>query len=117
MSVHRRGHYTDDTQMSLALAEALYSGSPFTRDTVAQAFYTAYHRDKRPGYSSRTKAALEQSTVADFIKHSPRSVTVGAAMRAVPLGVVPDVETVVKYACLNAELTPGDRRPSPQRPP
>ena len=104
-SAHRAGHYTDDTQMSLAIVQALLSGKAFTTDTLAQCFHDAYHDDTRPGYSERMQAALAQPTVAGCIAHFQTSVTAGAAMRAVPLGVLPDIATVWQYACINAETT------------
>ena len=104
-SKHRPGCYTDDTQMSLAVAKTLYA-ERFTKDTLAHAFHKAYRCDKRPGYSSRTLQALEQPTVAEFIRWADRSGTIGTAMRAVPLGVLPDVETVVAYACINGDTPP-----------
>src|SRR6266851_6436223 len=80
---HRSGHYTGDTQMSLAVAEALLSGKQFTTDTLATSLRDAYHRDKKGrDYSDRTRSALEQPTVAGVQARGP-SVTNGAALRAV----------------------------------
>jgi len=102
---HRSGHYTGDTQMSLAVAEALLSGKQFTTDTLATSLRDAYHRDKKGrDYSDRTRSALEQPTVAGVQARGP-SVTNGAALRAVPLGVLKDVHTVREYAVINAETT------------
>ena len=45
------GHYTDDTQMSLALAELLIENPQWTRFKVAAKFLDAFKRDPRPGYA------------------------------------------------------------------
>src|SRR4051794_11554862 len=47
------GCYTDDTQMSLAIAEALVSGEPWAPWNLARRFVEVFHRDPREGYSSR----------------------------------------------------------------
>ena len=50
------GSYTDDTQMSLAIAELLVGDAPFTRESVAAAFVQVFHRDPREGYAARFRA-------------------------------------------------------------
>lgn len=100
------GNYTDDTQMSLAVAELLCSGEPFTIETLAKYFTIAYHRDKRPGYSYRTGSALERSSGEEFLENiNANSETNGAAMRAVPIGAVEDIADVLKYSIANAKAT------------
>src|SRR5438270_1162727 len=47
----RPGMYTDDTQMSLAVAEALVSGERWTPENLAGRFVRAFHRDPREGYA------------------------------------------------------------------
>jgi ADP-ribosyl-[dinitrogen reductase] hydrolase len=91
------GRYTDDTQMSLAVAEALLSGEPWTRDNLARRFVEGFHRDPREGYASRFHAFLAR------VQHdSDRS---GAAMRAPPLGVLSSARQVVVHCRLQAALT------------
>jgi ADP-ribosyl-[dinitrogen reductase] hydrolase len=51
----RPGAYTDDTQMSLAIAETLTCGADRTPPVLAQAFVTAFHRDPRDGYAQGTQ--------------------------------------------------------------
>ena len=46
------GCYTDDTQMSLALAEAIVSGEPWTPKVLADRFVKAFQRDPREGYAA-----------------------------------------------------------------
>jgi len=45
------GQYTDDTQMSIAVAEAIISGEPWTSKLLADAFVLAFRRDPRDGYA------------------------------------------------------------------
>src|SRR3989304_1347902 len=55
------GIYTDDTQMSLGVAEQMLSGLPGTQVRFATHFVNAYKRDPRKGYSRRITNALEES--------------------------------------------------------
>src|SRR5262249_54941766 len=57
------GMYTDDTQMSLAVAEAVVSGERWTPENIAARFVTAFQRDPRDGYARGFQAFLE--TVRD----------------------------------------------------
>jgi hypothetical protein len=43
------GQYTDDTQMSIAVAEAIVSGEPWTPKLLADALVRAFRRDPRDG--------------------------------------------------------------------
>src|SRR5258708_4705813 len=85
------GSYTDDTQMSLAVAEALISGESWTAEHLAERFVQAFRRDPRPGYSSRMYPILHEVTSGkEFLKLiQPQNDRSGAAMRAAPLGVLP----------------------------
>lgn len=104
---HPPGRYTDDTQMSLAVAELLVDGTPFTRESLADRFVGAFHRDPREGYARGFHAFLEQTrTGADLLANlRPHSEKSGAAMRAAPLGVLRDAATVKEKATLQARLT------------
>ena len=63
------GCYTDDTQMSIAVAELLVSDTHFSRENLAELFVSCFQRDPRAGYARgedyhRTmKAALPPSKV------------------------------------------------------
>src|SRR6266568_2298615 len=46
------GCYTDDTQMSLAIAEVMVEKRPWTPPILADAFVTAFKRDPHEGYAS-----------------------------------------------------------------
>jgi ADP-ribosyl-[dinitrogen reductase] hydrolase len=101
------GAYTDDTQLSLAIAEAIVDGAPWTRQEIADRFVTVFRRDPRVGYSQRFYDLLV--TLRDgmdlLARIDPRSDRSGAAMRAVPIGVFPSVDEVVARATLQATIT------------
>lgn len=101
------GCYTDDTQMSVAVAEAIVSDDPWTRETLAQRFVTAFRRDPREGYSGLFYAFLQEvQDGTDFLaRMRPDSDKSGAAMRAGPIGVFRPVAEVIRRATLQASLT------------
>ncbi|MDJ0705375.1 MAG: ADP-ribosylglycohydrolase family protein [Leptolyngbyaceae cyanobacterium MO_188.B28] len=103
----RPGCYTDDTQMSIAIAEAIVSGEPWTRENLAQRFVSAFKRDPRKGYASRFYDFLQATNDGEefLAKIRPQSDRSGAAMRAVPLGVFPTIEMVIERCTLQAALT------------
>lgn len=108
----RPGMYTDDTQMSVAVSEVLLSSRlepgdfPTKRDFLA-AFFRCFKRDERDGYSRNFQAILEKSKSVEELEVNidPTSDKNGAAMRAVPLGVVPDVQSLIVLAGLQASVT------------
>lgn len=102
------GRYTDDTQMSLAVCEHLLAGRPNTQAAWAESFMAAYRRDPRKGYSRRTAAALSSPDAVSMLA------AVGAAgdrrgngsvMRAAPLGMLPDPETVLSHCLVQSTAT------------
>ncbi|MGD1904890.1 MAG: ADP-ribosylglycohydrolase family protein [Leptolyngbyaceae cyanobacterium] len=101
------GCYTDDTQMSLAIAEAIASGEPWTRENLAQRFVTAFKQDPREGYANRFYGFLQEiNDGTEFLaKIRPHSDKSGAAMRAVPIGIFPNIETVIERCQLQAAIT------------
>jgi ADP-ribosyl-[dinitrogen reductase] hydrolase len=103
----RPGRYTDDTQMTLAISEALISGEPWTPATLADRFVATFHRDEREGYARRFYEFL--CTVhdgAEFLRRmQPASDRSGAAMRAGPIGLLDTVEEVMHYTAVQAALT------------
>src|SRR4051812_27494037 len=57
----RPGMYTDDTQMSLAIAEALVSGKRWTPQNLAERFVAVFRRDPREGYAGGFHAFLQET--------------------------------------------------------
>lgn len=103
----RPGCYTDDTQMSIAVAEALLSRERWTPQLLAAHFVSAFKRDPRLGYAGRFYDLLQSvrdgdQLLARIVGDSERS---GAAMRAAPLGVLPDPMQVTQHCRVQAAVT------------
>jgi ADP-ribosylglycohydrolase len=101
------GCYTDDTQMSLAIAEALVSGEAWTPANLARRFVEVFRRDPRQGYAGRFYAFLQEVGSGDefLAKIRPESDKSGAAMRAAPLGVLTTIGQVAERCRVQAALT------------
>ncbi|MCX6368630.1 MAG: ADP-ribosylglycohydrolase family protein [Armatimonadetes bacterium] len=101
------GHYTDDTQMTLAIWEAVRLGEPFTPRYLADRFVAVYHRDPRPGYARGFEGVLKSCKNGTELleKLKPESDRNGAAMRSVPLGLLPSITKVKAYAKIQAAIT------------
>lgn len=101
------GCYTDDTQMSLAIAETLVAGESWTPEVLAHRFVTTFKRDPREGYAGRFYQFLLQiQDGQQFLENitwtSDKS---GAAMRAAPIGVLPTIEQVIEATTIQAAIT------------
>ncbi len=101
------GCYTDDTQMSLAIAEAIVSQEPWTPEFLATKFIVAFHRDRRLGYSGKFYTFLRQvqdgkEFLAKIHAASDRS---GAAMRSGPIGIFHTIEKVIENTTIQAAMT------------
>jgi ADP-ribosylglycohydrolase len=101
------GCYTDDTQMSIAVAEAIVSGERWTPAMLARRFVAAFKRDPREGYAGGFYAFLQEVQDEDefLARIRPDSDKSGAAMRACPIGVFDSIGTVIERARLQAALT------------
>lgn len=101
------GVYTDDTQMSLAVAEALLAGEPWTPQLLADHFVYAFKRDPRTGYASKFYEFLKKVKTGDqfLAEISNESDKSGGAMRAAPIGILPDIGDVLKKSRIQAALT------------
>jgi ADP-ribosyl-[dinitrogen reductase] hydrolase len=100
------GMYTDDGQMSLAVAECLLEGGRDCR-AFASSFVRAFQRDPRDGYARKFQAFLESVTdVDDFLARIvPASNRSGAAMRAAPIGLLPTTSEVLEITEIQAKIT------------
>jgi ADP-ribosylglycohydrolase len=103
----RLGCYTDDTQMSLAIAETLVAQEPWTPEVLANRFVTTFKRDQREGYARRFyQYLLQVENGQEFLEGinwtSDKS---GAAMRAAPIGILPTVERVIEATTIQAAIT------------
>lgn len=101
------GHYTDDTQMTLAITELMLSADAWTPLNIATRFVECFHRDPRTGYAGRFYDFLRTTTSGqqflDNIK--PESDKSGAAMRAMPIGLYADIDDVIEKTTLQAKVT------------
>jgi len=100
------GHYTDDTQMSIAVAEVLLQDD-WTSDAFASAFVRVYRRNPRAGYAKGFQALLDQCADGPALRQTirPNSTRNGAAMRAVPLGLIDDKGRLAETARAQAVVT------------
>ncbi len=101
------GRYTDDTQMSIAIAEAVVTGLSWTPLALATKFVEVFKRDPREGYAGRFFEFLHHVTngeqfLAEIIPTSDKS---GAAMRAAPIGIYSTIDTVIERAAIQAAST------------
>jgi len=101
------GNYTDDTQMTLAVAELLAEGGSWTPLALADRFVEVFHRDPRVGYAGGFHAFLRSVTSGrEFLDRiRPASDKSGAAMRVAPVGLLPTVAEVRHHAEVQARVT------------
>jgi len=103
------GMYTDDAQMTLAIAEMLADGTEWTRKNIADKFVDCFKRDPRRGYAGQFyKLLCEVKDGDDFrAKIIAASEKSGAAMRTAPLGLVRDLKDGLEMCRIQGELTHG----------
>ena len=101
------GSYTDDTQMSIAIVEAMLAGFKWTPELLADRFVHAFKRDPREGYAGAFHQFLTEIRDGDefLARIRPNSEKSGAAMRAGPIGLYPTIQDVMKQAARQAALT------------
>lgn len=110
-SVMGGGVYTDDTQMTLAVAETILSRPAEYRPAIfAASFLNAYKRDfpYRSGYGSRVRLALTNSfSATEFIAGciEPHSSSNGSVMRVLPCGILSTPEQVQNAAISQSVTT------------
>lgn len=107
----KRGVYTDDAQMSIAIAELILEEDKWTSELIASKFIEVFHRDKRGGYAGGFQTFLKKTkTGNEFIENiRPTSDKSGAAMRSGPIGVYASIEEVITRSNLQAALTHNTR--------
>jgi len=101
------GSYTDDTQMSLAIAEAIVSGEHWKPEMLAHKFVEVFQRDPREGYAAGFFHFLQNVRDGEqFLSEiKPTSAKSGAAMRAAPIGIYPTLSLVIERCTIQAALT------------
>lgn len=114
------GSYTDDTQMALAVAELIlnHNHNEWSPYNVARAFTDAFRRDPREGYAQGFWDFLKEAIQHDdprlsafyfLMNIQPHSDKSGGAMRAGPIGLLPNVQDVIDKAMFQASLTHATR--------
>jgi ADP-ribosyl-[dinitrogen reductase] hydrolase len=107
-SLVQPGHYTDDTQMAIAVAEAMLDDEePWTRESLADRFLSVFQRDERRGYTTYFLNVLLNSRdgIEMLSKIGGTSTKSGAAMRSGPLGLLPNFREIVDKAHKQAAVT------------
>lgn len=103
------GCYTDDTEMSVANARVLIKNNyPFTKLQFANQYVLEFKLGGyRKGYAAGFQAFLESiNSGEEFLqKIHNNSNKNGAAMRSVPIGVLPKIHDVIETATLQASIT------------
>lgn len=103
------GTYSDDGEMSAAIANVLINHDhPFTKEQFADAFVAEFLRGgKRRGYSRAFQSVMDECETGNDLleKVVPTSEKNGACMRAVPLGVISDINQMLDTAILQASIT------------
>lgn len=102
------GKYTDDTQMALAVAEAMLDDNdPWTKESLADRFVEVFQRDQRRGYTVYfLNVLLNSSDGKEMLsKIGGKSTKSGAAMRAGVLGLYQDFDEVVQKAKIQSTVT------------
>ncbi len=103
----RSGSYTDDTQMTIAIAELMVSGDPWTARRFADQFVAVFHRDERQGYAGGFYQLRREVRDGEELlaRINPASDKSGAAMRAGPIGLLPSVADVLHHSAVQARVT------------
>jgi len=102
------GTYTDDTEMSIAIAELLVEKLDWTPKNIANKFVEVFKRNgQRTGYAARFYEFLcSVNNGREFLERiKPDSSKSGAAMRANPIGILETEEQVIDYSKIQAKLT------------
>ena len=109
----KAGTYTDDSQMSCAVAEVLISAQSdpmsIKPEEFFDAFYLAFKRDPRDGYSRGFQKLLEEVKSPGELRLTIKndSNRNGAAMRSVPIGFIRNPKHIVQVAGMQAATTHG----------
>ncbi|MEO1289381.1 MAG: ADP-ribosylglycohydrolase family protein [Chloroflexota bacterium] len=103
----RPSMYTDDTQMTLAIAELLVENVAWTPINIANKFVVCFKRDERTGYAGRFYDFLQSvADGAEFLERIiPESDKSGAAMRVTPLGVLSEIDDILEKTEIQAKIT------------
>jgi ADP-ribosylglycohydrolase len=106
------GMYTDDTQMSIALAKLMLKEQTtewFDDRVVGRYFFNEFKSNPRYGYSTELyKILCSSNSTNEFLERIAafeKSSKNGGCMRAVPIGLLPDFNLVRNFSRFQAEIT------------
>ncbi len=102
------GYYTDDTQMSIALAEAMLDDDfVWNKEEIADKFVWTFKRNKRKGYTPYFLNVLLNSEDGKGMlsRINGRSDKSGAFMRGAPIGLYREFDEVVAKSKEQAAVT------------
>lgn len=102
------GHYTDDTQMSIAICELMINEkNNWSKQLVAEYFLKVFKRDPRRSYADEFYHFLDTTESSkDFIENIYcESVRNGAVMRSVPLGLIKNKQEMLQKVQIQASVT------------
>lgn len=104
-SIYKR--YTDDTQMSMGIAELLIENSEWTLLSIANKFVDVFKRDPREGYAKHFYSLLcEINSGQELIdKIVPDSERNGSVMRVYPVGIINNEREILEKAKLQSQVT------------
>jgi len=93
--------------MSIGVTESMLSKKKFNKENLAEKFVEAYKRDPHTGYTRVFSSILKSSRNGKDMLRKIRgdSIKNGAAMRAVPMGVLLKLKDVINSAKINASVT------------
>lgn len=109
---YRAWDYTDDTEMTIGLVNALAANEPFTEELLVRKWREEYEDGKRrKGYGRNGHGSMRWyydgektiEEIRDFQRSRPNPGN-APAMRAVPLGLLPE-HLINDYAAINARAT------------
>lgn len=111
-SLIKPGNYTDDTQMSMAIAEFMLSDKEWDHYNIAEKFVECFHRDPRRGYAPGFYLfLLDHKNGTDFVHDiRPNSERSGAAMRAAPVGLIKNIDELIKNCNIQSSLTHNNKK-------
>lgn len=112
------GRYTDDTQMSIAIAKHIRDKAPVNQYHIADYFLKEFRDYPIRGYARRFQNLLEtcvldypdgfstQMALDRFMSIiKPDSARNGSVMRSVPVGMLESIDEVINYSCVQSSIT------------
>lgn len=102
----KAGEWTDDTEMTLILAESIIETTYFNPENFAEKLKDWFYRSKRIGPTSRS-AIIRLLRGAKWYESGIESDTCGSAIRVAPIGLVYhfNFNLVEKYAEISSRIT------------